>query len=134
MSTPARPNPFLGHTHSTPRPDAAQERFSSLRPSALLLAQTLWDEADQIRLQADPTAAPAPGLTFETYDPNSRAADREEPFDKAVENRLRVAFLSKKGAKVSEWIEQRAAITAEYQANATKVTDDSDPRPLGRRF
>ena len=134
MSSVARPNPYLGHTQSTPRPDASQERFSSLRPSAVQLAQSLWDAAEQVRLGAGQSGTTLPTLNFETYDPMSRAADCEEPFDKAVENRLRVAFLSKKGAKVSEWIEQRAAITAEYRANATKVTDDSDPRPLGRRF
>ena len=134
MSAQARPNPYLGHTQSTPRPDASQERFRAVRPSALLLAQTLWDAAEGIRL-GKAGVEPMPGeLTIASYDPNSRAASREEPFDKAVENRLRVAFLSKKGAKVSEWLEQRAAITAEYLANTARVTDDSDPRPLGRRF
>ena len=134
MSTAARPNPFLGHTHATPRPDASQERFSSLRPSALALAQRLWDAAEGIRLGKGPADDAAVGLNFATYDPNSRAADREEPFDKAVENRLRVAFLSKKGAKVSEWLEQKAAITAAYLANSTDRTDEPETRPHTRRF
>ena len=134
MSTAARPNPFLGHTHATPRPDASQQRFSSLRPSALLLAQRLWDAADQIRLGNKPADDASGALNFATYDPNSRAADREEPFDKAVENRLRVAFLSRKGAKVSEWIEQRAAFTAAYLANTTDRTDEPETRPHTRRF
>ena len=134
MSTAARPNPYLGHTHLTPRPDASQERFGSLRPSALLLAQRLWDAADQIRLGTKPGDQPGGTVNIGTYDPNSRAGDQEEPFSKAVENRLRVAFLSRKGAKVSEWNEQRAAITAEYQANTDDRTDEPESRPFTRPF
>ena len=134
MSTEIRPNPYLGHTHDTPRPDASQERFQALRPSTLHLAQTLWDAADAARARAEQPGATPPVLNFATYDPMTRDADREEPISKAVENRLRVAFLSKKGATVSDWNEQRATITAAYLKEVAAREEEPEPRRFDRGF
>lgn len=105
-----------------------------LRPSALQLAQTLWDAADEARAEGDKADAKPPGLNFATYDPMTRDADREEPISKAVENRLRVAFLSRKGATVSEWNAQREDITAEYLRKVAETADDGEPRRFDRGF
>ena len=129
MSTASRPNPYIGHTHNTPRPDASHTRFQSLRPSVLLLAQTLWDAAEKVRAQAEIDKGLPAGMSFASFDPMSRAADQEEPISKAVENRLRVAFLSsRKGATIAEWNEQRAAITAGYLEKTAAQEDLPTPR------
>jgi hypothetical protein len=73
-------------------------------------------------------------MSFASFDPMSRAADREEPVSKAIENRLRVAFLSsRKGATVAEWNEQRSAVIAEYLERIAESTDKLEPR-LDRGF
>ena len=104
-------NPFGGSTQYKPRPSASLAEYSALSPEDLATAQAQWDSAEQHRLQR--TAVENARLAMVARD-----AVREEPLSKAYENRLRVAFLSTKGATVKEWMEQRDAILSRHAAEA----------------
>ena len=103
-------NPFGGSTQYRARPSASLAEYHALSPEALAMAQAQWDSAEQLRLQR--TAVENARLAMVAHD-----AIHEEPLSKALENRLRVAFLSTKGATVKEWMEQRDAILSRYVAN-----------------
>jgi hypothetical protein len=98
-------NTFLGRTRYVSRPNAEQPAFRLSTAAELEAAQSQWDIADGIRLHHDREEA-------DHFDRISRYETREEPADKALENRLRVAFLATKGATVKDWLEQRDAILA----------------------
>ena len=103
-------NPFGGRTQYKARPSASLAEYSDLSPEALATAQAQWDSAEQKRLQR--TALENARLAMVARD-----AIHEEPLSKALENRLRVAFLSTKGATVKDWMEQRDAILSRHAAN-----------------
>ena len=94
-------NPYLGQTREIPRPTHHQSEFQMESHSALRLAQRLWDVAESVR--AELAAAEVSALA-------ARDEHQEEPVSKAVENRLRVAFLASKGATMQMWIAQRDEI------------------------
>ena len=98
-------NSYFGRTRYVSRPDSQQPAFRFAAEGELEAAQALWDVAEGIRLHQEQEET----AHFELI---SRYETREEPADKALENRLRVAFLSIKGATVKDWLEQRDAILA----------------------
>jgi hypothetical protein len=99
-------NPFAGRTLKTPRPTScrATDQYSSREE--LQTAQALWDHAERARLEqlTGPTNRYAELMAAETL---------EEPSSKALENRLRVAFLATKGHTMAMWLAQREAILAD---------------------
>lgn len=107
-------NPFGGSTQYRPRPSASLPEYRALSPEELATAQAQWDSAEKQRLQR--TAIENARMAMVERD-----AVREEPLSKALENRLRVAFLSTKGATVKEWMEQRDAILSRHSAEMRKA-------------
>ena len=99
-------NPFAGRTLRIPRPAACRVDGEYRSRADLQAAQELWDHAEHARLQ-------------ELTRPSNRYAELtaaetlEEPSSKALENRLRVAFLATKGHTMAMWLAQRDAILAE---------------------
>jgi hypothetical protein len=99
------PNPFAGRTLYTRRPAWQMTEYRSFPLPALHTAQTQWDLAEQARLDqiAAETARFAELMADESV---------EEPASKALENRLRVAFLGKTGGTMRGWLHHRATILA----------------------
>jgi hypothetical protein len=107
-------NPYGGRTLYRARPAAGHAEFRLLTPEALALAQEQWDAAEKARVERT-----------ESEDARYRLVTRdeinEEPSSKALENRLRVAFLSTKGATVKDWLEQRDAIMSDHSSAAREA-------------
>ena len=99
-------NPYTGRTLRVARPSADQPMFRLLAESELGAAQAHWDLAEDARkTEAASEAVRAELLVrYETI---------EEPAAKAFENRMRIAFLSTKGATMKMWLEERDAIMAD---------------------
>ncbi|HET7714288.1 MAG TPA: hypothetical protein VFK86_01545 [Bauldia sp.] len=96
------------------RPVADHEDFQMVSAEDLSLAQSLWDQAEQQRLndvqaEADRTEQVA---RYET---------REEPAAKALENRARVAFLATKGATMKMWLDARDNILADLYNGGSSI-------------
>jgi hypothetical protein len=106
-------NPFGGSTQYRARPSASLAEYRALSPEDLATAQAQWDSAEKQRLQR--TAIENARMAMVARD-----AVQEEPLSKALENRLRVAFLSTKGATVKDWLEQRDAILSKYRDSAVR--------------
>ena len=102
---------FPAHTMYTLRPSVAQEEYRAMTPDALKSAQSRWDAAESIRLDGAQVAIQALVLRDES---------REEPTSKALENRLRVAFLATKGATMQAWLQERESILASLNADEPK--------------
>lgn len=98
-------NPFAGRTLYTRRPAWEITEYRGFPLPALQTAQTQWDLAEQARLEQ---------IAAETVRFAELMADEsvEEPASKALENRLRVAFLSKAGGTMPGWLHHRATILA----------------------
>jgi hypothetical protein len=107
--TDTEANPFLGRTLRVLRPSARNSAWREKSPEELHAAQTQWDaaEADRRRQIAAAAAKEASLLEWATT---------EEPARKALENRLRIAYLATKGATLQAWFEQRERILAEARA------------------
>lgn len=106
-------NPYEGRTVYTERPTARHSEFRSVSQEDLRTAQQQWDEAEATR-RAKSDAS--------THTLMSANESNEEPLSKALENRLRLSFLSTKGATMQGWITARESIIAEYRA---KEREDS---------
>jgi hypothetical protein len=91
-------NPYLERTRYIFRPAANQFKFRRYSLDALRSAQAQWDVADVLRRTT-------PDVASETV--LLRDEEAEEPASKALENRLRVAFLATKGATMRDWISHR---------------------------
>ena len=115
MTTSEIENPYTGRTLRVARPSADQPTFRLLAESELRAAQAHWDLAEDVRRTEAATEAVRTELLvrYETI---------EEPAAKALENRMRIAFLSTKGATMKMWLEQRDAIMADVLRSA--ATDD----------
>lgn len=105
-------NPFAGRTLRTPRPTAGREDEHRSRAD-LAAAQAQWDQAEGVRLEAltGPTSRYSELMASETL---------EEPASKALENRLRVAFLAIRGNTMAMWLAQRDAILARAMADSRR--------------
>ena len=100
-------NPFHGRTLRAARPSAADAGYRLLAERDLSAAQVHWDAAeDARRIEAADTLSRMELLT--------RYETREEPAEKAHENRKRIAFLSAKGATMKMWLEHLEAIQPEH--------------------
>jgi hypothetical protein len=102
-------NPFTGRTLYATRPTDQLTEYRHRGPLRLLIAQVQWDLAEQARLEqiAAETARFAELMADESV---------EEPASKALENRLRVAFLGKAGGTTQGWLHHRATILATHPA------------------
>ena len=98
-------NPYFGRTLTTARPTLLHAESRLLSKEELAAKQARWDAAEQVRLQA--IAALHARQAFLMRDEVC-----EEPASKALENRLRIAYLSTKGATMKLWLEEREAILA----------------------
>lgn len=98
-------NPYSGRTLRVARPTADSPVFRLLAEPELGEAQALWDLAEDARR----TEAASDAVRTELI---ARYETIEEPAAKAHENRMRIAFLSTKGATMKMWLEQRDAIMA----------------------
>ena len=98
-------NPYLERTREVLRPTANQVEFQSQSHEALRTAQRQWEAAEIIQDEID---------TAETNALVMRDQHREEPVSKALENRLRIAFLAVKGATMQQWIEHRDEILSRW--------------------
>jgi len=98
-------NQFAGRTRYIRRPAWQVAEFRSATSAELRAAQVDWDVAESAREQADAeeVAKFAKLTADETF---------EEPASKALENRLRVAFLGTRGATMQGWAQQRDSILA----------------------
>jgi hypothetical protein len=98
-------NPFAGRTLRIPRPAASHVDDEQTTRADLAAAQAQWDHAESARIEAltGPTNRYAELMAAETF---------EEPASKALENRLRVAFLAIRGNTMAMWLAQRDAIVA----------------------
>jgi hypothetical protein len=98
-------NLFVGRTRYCRRPAWSMPEYRHLTPPDLHAAQSRWDLAEQMRLEQ---------IAVETARFAELMADEseEEPASKALENRLRVAFLNRAGATVHDWLNHRATILA----------------------
>lgn len=137
--TTGRHNPYSGLTRHTLRPSPDQSRYRPLTERALEAAQALWDAAEherklEDRVKAQGKAIADAQVAAEDYSRVTRDDVMEEHAGKALENRLRVAFLSRRGAKVSEWNEQRASIIAKYFSDQDANPPDREPRGFSRGF
>ena len=94
-------NPFTGRTLRIPRPAQDQAEYRSFSRADVCAAQAQWDDAERNRLEE-----------LSRIVMLEREVQTEEPASKALENRLRVAFLSTRGNTMAMWITQRAAILA----------------------
>jgi hypothetical protein len=103
-------NPFAGRTLRIPRPTACRVEDESRSQADVQVAQAQWECAERDRLEqlARPTSQYAELMAAET---------REEPASKALENRLRVAFLATKGHTMAMWLAQREVIVADAAGN-----------------
>jgi len=99
------PNTFTGRTLYTRRPAWQMTEYRLLALPELHTAQSHWDLAEQARLDqiAAETARFAELMADESV---------EEPASKALENRLRVAFLGKAGGTMKGWLHHRGTILA----------------------
>ena len=104
-------NPFLGRTLRVLRPSARNADWKTKSPGELQAAPAQWDfaESDRRRQIAAAAAKEASHLEWATT---------EEPARKALENRLRIAYLATKGATLQAWFEQREQILAEARARS----------------
>jgi hypothetical protein len=102
-------NPFAGRTLYTRRPARQIAEYRPLTLPDLRIAQIQWDRAEQARLAQ---------IAAETARYTELMADesREEPASKALENRLRVAFLGTAGATMHGWLNHRNTIPAQHLA------------------
>ena len=98
-------NPYRGRTLREARPTADHPGFRLLGASELGAAQQQWDLAEDTRR----TEAAAEAIRTELL---VRYETIEEPAAKAHENRMRIAFLSTKGATMKMWLEHRETIAA----------------------
>ena len=110
-------NPFLGRTLRVLRPSARNADWKTKSPDELQAAQAQWDFAESDRRRQIAAAAAKEASILEW-------ATTEEPARKALENRLRVAYLATKGATLQAWFEQRERILAEGRVR----TDDNAPQ------
>ena len=101
-------NPYEGRTIYTERPDPLHAEDRGTDPKELRVAQQQWDAAEALRKSLSDASVHTLMSTNET---------REEPASKALENRLRIRFLSTKGATMQGWIEARDRIIAEALAS-----------------
>jgi hypothetical protein len=99
-------NPYLGHTLGIVRPSMRDAQFRSLEEADLVAAQAQWDAAEQARLEAS-------AREIARHEMLMREETHEEPASKALENRMRIAFLSTKGATMQVWLKQRDAVMAD---------------------
>jgi hypothetical protein len=102
-------NPFTGRTRYRSRPAWSLPEYRHLTLSDLHRAQTHWDHAEQVRLAQ--SAAEAARFAELIADESV-----EEPASKALENRLRVAFLSRAGATMQDWLHHRPTILSSATA------------------
>ena len=118
-------NPFMGRTRSCRRPVRSMPEYRNLSAPDLHRAQTQWDQAEQARLQQ--TAAETARFAELMADESE-----EEPVSKALENRVRVAFLSRTGATMHDWLHHRstlvAAALAESQSSFAVPAPVLEPR------
>jgi len=98
-------NPYRGRTLREARPTADHPGFRLLDVSELGSAQEQWDLAEDTRR----TDAAAEAVRTELL---ARYETIEEPAAKAHENRMRIAFLSTKGATMKMWLEHRETLSA----------------------
>ena len=99
-------NPYTGRTLRVARPTADNPAFRLLAESDLSQAQAHWDLAEVARRAEAASEAVRTELL-------ARYETIEEPAAKAFENRMRIAFLSTKGATMKMWLEQRDGIMAD---------------------
>lgn len=104
-------NPFLGRTLRIRRPSARNADWREKSPEELLAAQAQWDFAESDRRRQVVAAAAMEARHLEW-------ATTEEPARKALENRLRIAYLATKGATLQAWFEQRERILAEARGRS----------------
>ena len=104
-------NPFAGRTLYTHRPAWQMTEYRRFPLPELHTAQSQWDLAEQARLDQ---------IAAETTRFAELMADEsvEEPASKALENRLRVAFLGKAGGTMQGWLHHRATILATASTGA----------------
>ena len=94
-------NPFTGRTLRVPRPAQDQAEYRGCSRAEVCAAQAQWDAAERIRLEEISRIVML-----------EREVQTEEPASKALENRLRVAFLSTRGNTMAMWVTQRDTILA----------------------
>ena len=94
-------NPFTGLTLRVPRPAQDQATYCGCSRAEVSAAQAQWDDAERIRIEELSRMTMLEG-----------EVQAEEPASKALENRLRVAFLSIRGNTMAMWVTQRDAILA----------------------
>jgi hypothetical protein len=99
-------NPYRGRTLDTARPSVREARFRLLAEPELAVAQAQWDAAEKVRLEETAREIARHELLM-------RDETREEPASKALENRMRIAFLSTKGATMQVWLNQRDTVMAD---------------------
>ena len=107
-------NPFLGRTLYTARPAWQAVDYRTLSKADLEIVQSQWDLAEQDRLQLI-------SVEVARYAQLTAVESGEEPASKALENRLRVAFLGSAGATMQDWVNQRGDILA--AATGVRVLD-----------
>lgn len=96
-------NPYLGRTRQLARPVSNAPACRAMTHTELRLAQAQWDAANTVRMDEANEVYMAE-MTETRYS--------EELASKALENRLRTQFLSRKGATMQEWLAERDAILA----------------------
>jgi len=96
-------NPFVDRTLYVTRPSLPVAAPDAAHAATVRAAQLLWDDAERSRVDRIEVEEARMAVLLADESP-------EEPATKALENRLRVAFLGKPGATMHKWLDQRAAI------------------------
>ena len=101
MTVPS--NPFVDRTLSVARPALPFAAHDADHAATVRAEQRLWDDAERTRVDRIEVEEARMAVLLADESP-------EEPATKALENRLRVAFLGKPGATMHKWLDQRVAI------------------------